>query len=62
VALAAPEESTTSAPVKAPDVPSAALLEFIGDWTEDERQLLNMDLKTATPRKVAIEEGRRRAP
>ncbi len=33
-------------PVKAPEQPSAALLEFIGDWNEDERQLIGMEIKT----------------
>lgn len=39
-ATAAP---TPAPPAKAPAQPNTALLEFIGNWTEDERELLNMD-------------------
>ena len=37
----------TPTPVKAPEHPSAALLEFIGDWKEDEQQLIGMETKTS---------------
>ena len=43
--LAAQNASSEPNPVKAPEQPSAALLEFIGDWNEDERQLIGMDTK-----------------
>lgn len=41
--FAAQAEPTAPNPVKAPEQPSAALLEFIGDWNEDERQLIGME-------------------
>ncbi|MES2683280.1 MAG: hypothetical protein V4650_07130 [Pseudomonadota bacterium] len=43
--FAAQNASSDANPVKAPEQPSAALLEFIGDWNEDERQLIGMDTK-----------------
>ena len=43
--FAAQNQLTEANPVKAPEQPSAALLEFIGDWNEDERQLIGMDTK-----------------
>jgi len=45
-------------PAQAPEQPSAALLEFVGDWNEDERQLIGMEDKveqsavTQQPKKV----------
>lgn len=33
-------------PPTAPTQPSAALLEFIGDWNREERELLTMDEQT----------------
>ena len=44
-------------PVKAPELPSAALLEFIGDWNEDERQLIGMETKNenSTPKQNSKE-------
>lgn len=41
----AQEREPAPKPILAPDQPSAALLEFIGDWNEDERQLIGMEEK-----------------
>ena len=49
-------------PVKAPEQPSAALLEFIGDWNEDERQLIGMQIKTEKPSQKQNPKEVRRAP
>lgn len=43
VALANQKQPPAPTAVKAPEQPSAALLEFIGDWNEDERQLIGME-------------------
>jgi len=55
-----PAQPPLTAPV-AP--PSAALLEFLGDWNLEERELLNMDTQTekqAQP--AALTPGGRNAP
>ncbi len=58
--LAAQGQPPAPSPVKAPEQPSAALLEFIGDWNEDERQLIGMDIKVEdTSRKQDTKEVRR---
>lgn len=51
-------------PPAAPAQPNAALLEFLGDWTAEERALLNMEKKAdKTPDTPAPEaRGDRRAP
>ena len=51
-------------PPAAPLQPNAALLEFLGDWTAEERALLNMEKKAnKTPDTPAPEaRGGRRAP
>ncbi len=49
-------------PVKAPVQPSAALLEFIGDWNEDERQLIGMEIKTEKPPLKQTSKEARHAP
>ena len=46
--FAAQQPKPAPIPVMAPDQPSAALLEFIGDWEEDERQLIGMETKVDT--------------
>ena len=47
LACAAPAPAPTPPVAQtAPALPNAALLEFVGDWTEQERELLNMDEKT----------------
>jgi hypothetical protein len=45
MAFAATESKPVPTAVKAPSLPSAALLEFIGDWNEDERLLIGMEHK-----------------
>ena len=56
--FAAQPTQATPNPIQAPEQPSAALLEFIGDWNEDERQLIGMEDKveksapTQQPKKV----------
>lgn len=42
----APMSKATNPPAVAPALPNAALLEFVADWTEQERELLNMDEQT----------------
>jgi len=51
-------------PPTAPVQPNAALLEFLGDWSPEERALLNMDKQAdKTPDTPAPEaRGERRAP
>lgn len=58
--FAAQNTQPTPIPVKAPEQPSAALLEFIGDWKEDEQQLIGMETKAKnTIRKPDPKEARR---
>ncbi len=47
--FAAAETAPAPSTVKAPEQPSAALLEFIGDWNDDERQLIGMETKADKP-------------
>jgi len=60
--FAASESSPASNPVKAPEQPSAALLEFIGDWNDDERQLIGMDTQAETPTRKQNPKEERHAP
>lgn len=46
----AAETQTKPVPVKAPEQPSALLLEFVGDWETDERQLIGMETKVEKPK------------
>jgi Spy/CpxP family protein refolding chaperone len=57
---AAQKPAPAPKPVKAPEQPSAALLEFIGDWDEDERRLIGMETHAETlDRKQKTKEVRR---
>lgn len=55
-------EKPAPTPVSAPELPSAALLEFIGDWNEDERQLIGMENKVENPSRSKKPKEVRRAP
>lgn len=57
-----PAENPAPIPVSAPEQPSAALLEFIGDWNEDERQLIGMEIKVENSARSKKPEEVRRAP
>ena len=48
-AYAASQPAPAPSAVKAPDQPSASLLEFIGDWNEDELHLIGMEYKVEQP-------------
>jgi len=48
--------------VKAPEQPSAALLEFIGDWETDERQLIGMDIQVKNTKPLQKPKEERHAP
>lgn len=60
--LLAQAQPPAADPVKAPAQPSAALLEFIGDWNETERQLIGMEIqvKKSTPQQNPNEVRRAR--
>lgn len=60
--LAAEKKPAIPTAVKAPEQPSVALLEFIGDWETDERQLIGMEIqvKNSKPQQKPKEE--RHAP
>lgn len=60
--LAAQNVQPKPNPVQAPVQPSAALLEFIGDWNEDERQLIGMDKKADKSIRKQNSKEVRRAP
>ena len=60
--LAAPAPSPAPTAVKAPEQPSAALLEFIGDWNDDERQLIGMETKAENTNVTQKPNEVRRAP
>ena len=57
-----PAQNAVPVPVSAPEQPSAALLEFIGDWNEDERQLIGMENKVEITARSKKPEEVRRAP
>jgi hypothetical protein len=63
LACAAPQPQPQQQPTT-PIQPSAALLEFLGDWSPEERALLNMNKQAdKTPDSPAPEaRGERRAP
>lgn len=61
--LAATQQNTSKPnPIKAPEQPSAALLEFIADWSEEERQLIGMETKTKQFTEEQDPKEARRAP
>ncbi len=60
--FAAPEQTPAPNAVKAPEQPSAALLEFIGDWNNDERQLIGMETQAENPTRKQQPTEVRRAP
>ena len=60
--FAAQEPLTTPNAVKAPEQPSAALLEFIGDWNENERQLIGMETQVEKSIRKQDTKEVRRAP
>ena len=57
--FAATEPKPTPVAVKAPERPSASLLEFIGDWNEDERLLIGMEHTVEVTKPVQPKEVRR---
>lgn len=61
-ALAGQTQKPAPDRVKAPEQPSAALLDFIGDWTEDERQLIGMEKQAKNPTRKQKPKEVRRAP
>lgn len=60
--LAAEKKLATATAVKAPEQPSAALLEFIGDWDTDERQLIGMDIQVKHTKPQQNSKEERHAP
>jgi len=60
--FAAKTESPAPDLAKAPEQPSAALLEFIGDWSEDERLLIGMEKQADTSTRKPSPKEVRRAP
>lgn len=60
--FAATEPKPAPVAVKAPEQPSAALLEFIGDWNEEERLLIGMEHKVEVSRTEQQSKEVRRAP
>lgn len=60
--FAAQKQPPAPIPVKAPEQPSAALLEFIGDWEADERRLIGMETKAEKMDRQQKPKEVRRAP
>lgn len=60
--LAAEGKPAKPAAVKAPEQPSASLLEFIGDWETDERQLIGMDIQVKNTKPQQKPKEERHAP
>jgi len=56
------QSAAPDAPIKAPEQPSAALLEFIGDWQEEERELIGMETKAKNIIRKQDPKEVRRAP
>ncbi len=56
------QPAAPDAQIKAPEQPSAALLEFIGDWHEDERQLIGMETQAKNITRKQNPKEVRRAP